>query len=139
MQLTNSIFSATPAPDCDIYTQFLHAVNTAARTSGLTRQGIADRMNQALKTNEVIITEAKLNKYLSPATEVFLPAHYLPALLWAIRNVEPINVMLSPIMFKAFDQRAQLLQRHAELEVQKQALAQTQQEILESLSIPSED
>ncbi|WP_419147543.1 hypothetical protein [Pseudoalteromonas 'SMAR'] len=141
MQLTqeSSIFTASVAPDCEVYHQFLHTVNSAARTSGLTRQGIAERMNQALKVNEMVITESKLNKYLSPATEVYLPAHYIPALLWAIKSVEPVNILLQPLMYSAFDQRAQLLQQHAEMEMQKQQIEKSQREILSSISVTDEE
>ncbi|NOU50248.1 hypothetical protein HG263_06785 [Pseudoalteromonas sp. JBTF-M23] len=139
MQITKeTIFNADSAPNCEIYHQFLHAVNSAARTSGLTRQGIADRMNRALKVDETIITEAKLNKYLSPATEIYLPAHMVPALLWALRSIEPINVLLEPLMYSAFDQRAQLLQKHAEMEMQKQQIEKSQQEILNSITLPND-
>lgn len=134
-----SIFNASTAPDCEIYHRFLHAVNSAARTSGLTRQGIAERMNQALKVDERVINEARLNKYLSPATETYLPAHMIPALLWAIRSVEPINILLEPLMHTAFDQRAQLLQKHAEMEMQKQQIERSQQDIINSISLPSEE
>ncbi|MEC4091873.1 hypothetical protein [Pseudoalteromonas rubra] len=134
----NSIFESHTAPDCDIYNQFLHAVNSAARTSGLTRRGLADRMNQALMVHEAVITEGKLNKYLSPATELYLPAHYLPALIWALRSIEPANILLAPLMYSAFDQRAQLLQQHAELELEKKKIQESQTSILETLNLPNE-
>lgn len=133
----NSIFDVSPAPNCDVYHQFLHAVNSAARTCGLTRQGIATRMNEALKVHEVEVTETLLNKYLSPATEKYMPIHYLPALSYAVKTIEPANVLLTPIMFKALDERSQILQEHAELEVQKIELQKQQEKILEALSLPN--
>ena len=138
MKLTDleSIFNQDEAPSCDVYHQFLYAVNAAARTSGLTRQGIVNRMNNALKVDDVVINETLLNKYLAPGTEKYLPAHQLPALLWAIKSIEPLNVLLEPLLFKAIDQRSQLLQKHAELQMEIEKHTQQQREIQNTL-LPS--
>ncbi|SFD54630.1 hypothetical protein [Pseudoalteromonas denitrificans] len=128
-----SLLTNETAPDCEIYNQFLHAINLAARTSGITRHGIANRMNQALKVESIIVTESSLNKYLAPSTEKYLPAHMIPALLWAVKSIEPINVLLQPLMFKAVDQRAQMLQQHAELEMEIEKHKELQQEIKNTL------
>ncbi|WP_063705212.1 hypothetical protein [Pseudoalteromonas gelatinilytica] len=130
------IFNQDEAPNCDVYHQFLYAVNAAARTCGLTRQGIVNRMNQALKVDDVVINETLLNKYLAPGTEKYLPAHQLPALLWAIKSIEPLNVLLEPLLFKAVDQRSQLLEKHAELQMEIEKFSEQQREIQKTL-LPS--
>ncbi|OHU85507.1 MULTISPECIES: hypothetical protein [Pseudoalteromonas] len=136
-QLTNILDAEIP-PDCDVYHQFVHCVNACMRRCGFTRAGLATRMNQALKVLEVEVDEAKLNKWFAPSQPNHMPIHYLPALCWATKSMEPVNILLSPLMFKAFDQRAQLLQKHAEMEMQKQQIEKSQQEILNSITIPTD-
>ena len=138
-ELKINILDAQVPPDCDVYHQFVHCVNASMRRCGYTRAGLSTRMNQALKVLEVEVDETKLNKWFAPSQPAHMPIHYLPALCWAIRSIEPINLLLGPLMFKAFDQRAQLLQQHAEMEMKKQQLEKSQQDIINSISLPSED
>nr|MDC2855419.1 hypothetical protein [Ningiella sp. W23] len=63
-----------------------------------------------------------------------LYAHaFLPALCYAVRSTEPANILLKPILFKAVDQRSQLLQQHAELQMEIEERTAMQRYIAESL------
>lgn len=132
-QLTKSILEADVAPDCDIYNLFIHSVCSAMKRSGFSRPVIADRMNDALRAQECDVDQAKLNKWLAPSQPHFMPMHYLPALCYAVRSTEPANVLLKPILYKAVDQRAQLLQQHAELQMEIEERTAMQRYIAESL------
>lgn len=133
-----SILKAERAPACDVYHTFIHSVNACMRTSGYTRAGLADRMNSALKVHEIEVDEGKLNKWFAPSQPQSMPIHYLAALCWALKSMEPANILLEPLLHIAVDQRAQLLQRHAELELQKQASIKEQNDILRTLEVASD-
>jgi len=124
--------SETPPP-CDVYHQFAHIVNTHMRQSGYTRAGIADRMNQALQAFEVQVDETKINKWFAPSQPTNMPAHYLPALLWALQTIAPANELLKPLLFSAVDQHGKMLQQHGKLQMEIQEKRQVQQEIEDQL------
>ena len=132
-QLTKSILDADVAPDCDIYHLFIHSVCSAMKRSGFSRPVIADRMNDALRAQNNDVDQAKLNKWLAPSQTNYMPMHYLPALCYAVRSTEPANILLKPILFKAVDQRSQLLQQHAELQMEIEERTAMQRYITESL------
>ncbi|MBS3796690.1 hypothetical protein [Pseudoalteromonas sp. BDTF-M6] len=133
-ELNKSILHSETPPSCGIYDLFCHTVNRCMRQSPYSRPGIADRMNSALDTGLKEVDETKLNKWFAPSQPNNMPTHYLPALCWALESVEPAEVLLGPIQFKPVDQRAQLLQQHAELELEKEQLTQRQHQILQTLS-----
>ncbi|MBQ4879654.1 hypothetical protein J8M21_20765 [Pseudoalteromonas luteoviolacea] len=132
---SESIFNSDIAPDCDVYYQFLGSINQAAISNGVSRRGIAERVNAALKTDEVVLQESALNRFLAPGSNDYLPAHILPALLWSVGSIEPINLLLKPLMFRAYDTRAMLLKQHKELELQKQQISKRQAEIEQNLTL----
>ena len=132
-QLTKSILDADIAPDCDIYHLFIHSVCSAMKRSGFSRPVIADRMNDALHSQNNEVDQAKLNKWLAPSQAHYMPMHFLPALCYAVRSTEPANILLKPILFKAVDQRSQLLQQHAELQMEIEERTAMQRYIAESL------
>lgn len=112
--LKASVLMSENPPELDIYNLFIAECNKAVRISGMSRPMIADRMNDAFG-GENVVTAVKINKWFSPATDQFMPVHLLPAFCWAIRSIEPANVLLKPLMFKAVDQRGQLFQQYAEM------------------------
>lgn len=112
--LQTSIFATDTPPPMDVYHLFLAETNKAIRITGLSRPAIADRMNDAIG-GECVVNPGKLNKWFSPGTDQYMPVHLLPALLWAVRSVEPANVLLAPLMHRVVDQRGQMLQQFAEL------------------------
>lgn len=138
-QLATSILEAEVAPDCDIYHLFIHSVCSAMKRSGFSRPVIAERMNDALLSRDNEVDQAKLNKWLAPSQPHHMPMHYLPALCYAVRSTEPANVLLKPILFKAVDQRSQLLQQHAELQMEIEQRTAMQRSITESLLTSSTD
>lgn len=137
MSINKTLFESEQSPDCDVYLQFANCVNSIVRRSGYSRSGIADRMNSALKSMEVLVDESKLNKWFAPSQPQQMPVQYLPALCWAIKSMEPVNILIAPLQYKVVDERAQQLQKHAELEVQKKNLEQEQAQILSALDIPN--
>ena len=86
---------------------------------------------------EVLVDESKINKWFAPSQPQQMPVQYLPALCWAIKSMEPVNILIAPLQYKVVDERAQQLQKHAELEVQKKNLEQEQAQILSALDIPN--
>lgn len=112
--LKASVLQSETPPSTDIYNLFLAESSKAMRMAGMSRPMIADRMNDAIG-GENLVTPTKLNKWFSPGTDQFMPAHLLPAFCWAVRSIEPANVLLKPLLFKAVDQRGQLFQQYAEL------------------------
>lgn len=137
MSINKTLFESEQSPDCDVYLQFANCVNSIVRRSGYSRSGIADRMNSALKSMEVLVDESKINKWFAPSQPQQMPVQYLPALCWAIKSMEPVNILITPLQYKVVDERAQKLQKHAELEVQKKNLEQEQAQILSALDIPN--
>ncbi len=115
--LQTSVFTADTPPPMDVYHLFLAEINKAIRITGLSRPAIADRMNDAVG-GECVVNQGKLNKWFSPGTDQYMPVHLLPALLWAVRSVEPANVLLAPLMHRVVDQRGQILQQYAELSIE---------------------
>lgn len=137
MSINKTLFESEQSPDCDVYLQFANCVNSIVRRSGYSRSGIADRMNSALKSMEVLVDESKINKWFAPSQPQQMPVQYLSALCWAIKSMEPVNILIAPLQYKVVDERAQKLQKHAELEVQKKNLEQEQAQILSALDIPN--
>ncbi|NUZ10178.1 hypothetical protein HUZ36_05235 [Pseudoalteromonas sp. McH1-7] len=133
--LLADILDSDIPPDCDVYHQFVHTVNSCMRRCGYTRAGLAARMNQALKVLEVEVDETKLNKWFAPSQTMHMPIHLLPALCWALKSMEPSNILLGPLMYKAVDLRAQKLQQSAEYDVQIEQLKHQKQALLEELTI----
>ncbi|WP_105198981.1 hypothetical protein [Pseudoalteromonas sp. T1lg10] len=132
-QLKASILTGDIAPDCNIYNLFIHTVCTAMKRSGLGRPMIAERMNDALHSPHEHIDQAKLNKWLAPSQPSHMPMHYLPALCYAVQSMEPANVLLNPLLHRAVDQRAQMLQQHAELQLEIEERANMQRYIADTL------
>ncbi|MEC8325889.1 MAG: hypothetical protein VX100_07315 [Pseudomonadota bacterium] len=115
-----------------VYHRFCHAVNECMRMSPYDRPMIAERMNMALEAPGEI-DQSKINKWFAPSQPNQIPMWYLPALCWALESVEFVNELLAPIMFKATDHRAQMLQNHAELQMEIEQKKAAQEEILSAL------
>ena len=128
-----SILESESAPACDVYHAFAHTVNGCMRQSGFTRKGLASRMNEALEALEVQVDEVKLNKWFAPSQPNHMPIHYLPALLWALQSIAPANALLLPLLFSAVDQRAKMLQRHGQLQIEIEERKHMQQDIQSTL------
>ncbi|AOT08239.1 hypothetical protein [Pseudoalteromonas luteoviolacea] len=122
-------------PDCEVLHRFSQCVNACMRRCGFTRNGLAQRMNAALKVDVVEVDEGKLNKWFAPSQPTSMPIQYLPALCWAIKSVEPANILLMPLMYSASDERAKKLQEASECEVQMRELQDKRESILESVKI----
>ncbi len=125
------LLSETP-PCTDVYNIFLAEVSKAVRLSGMSRPMIVDRMNDAIG-GENVVTASKLNKWFSPGTDQYMPVHLLPAFCWAVRTIEPANVLLAPLMHSAIDQRGQLLQRYAQLSIDATDKAQQAEQLAADL------
>jgi hypothetical protein len=114
--LQASVFNSETPQQMDVYHVFLAECSKLMRTSGMSRPLLADRMNDAIG-GENVVSANKLNKWFSPGTDQFMPVHLLPAFCWAVRSIEPVNLLLQPLAFKAVDQRGQLFQQYAELQI----------------------
>ncbi|KZW99469.1 hypothetical protein JL49_17085 [Pseudoalteromonas luteoviolacea] len=130
-----NILDSEIPPDCEILHHFSQCVNACMRRCGFTRNGLAQRMNAALKVDIVEVDEGKLNKWFAPSQPTSMPIQYLPALCWAIKSVEPANVLLMPLMYSASDERAKKLQEASECEVQMRELQDKRESILEAVKI----
>ncbi|MBQ4879655.1 hypothetical protein J8M21_20770 [Pseudoalteromonas luteoviolacea] len=129
----NNIESEQP-PYCDVQTEFIHCVNNCMRTTGYTRRGLAKRMNEALQALEIEIDENKLNKWFALSQSTSMPIHYLPALLWALNSTEPADVLLAPLVIKAVDNRAILLQEAAQCDFEIKKLEARKQKLFEKVN-----
>ncbi|WP_300542698.1 hypothetical protein [uncultured Pseudoalteromonas sp.] len=125
-------------PECDVYHKFCQSVNVCIRRSGYSRAQLADRMNYA-STNNYQVDETKLNKWFAPSQAVQMPVHLLSSLCWALQSIEPATILLSPLLFLPVDKRAQMLQKHAELQMGIEAMKKDQQSILSELSQAAPD
>jgi len=120
-------------PECDVYHKFCQTVNVCMRKSGFSRAQLADRMNYAATDNSDV-DQVKLNKWFAPSQPQQMPIHLLPALCWALQTIEPASILLAPLLFLPVDKRAQMLQKHAELEMEIEAKKKSQQSILSQLT-----
>ncbi|ALU41924.1 hypothetical protein [Pseudoalteromonas rubra] len=130
----NNIFESQTPPDCDVLAAFSHAVNACMRRSTFTRAGLADRMNRALQVHEVKVNEGNLNRWFAPSQPTNMPIQYLPALLWALKSIEPLNILIEPIIYKAVNQHALMMQDVAQADLQIAELQKHKQRLLEQLS-----
>ena len=84
------------APDLDIDAELRGAFARAfkhARKNGMSREYIVDRMNLCLPNLRKPITLRQLNAWTATSKEYSeFPARYLPALCWATKYMEPIDV-----------------------------------------------
>ncbi|AZZ98270.1 hypothetical protein [Pseudoalteromonas sp. R3] len=133
-KLENNIFESQTPPDCEVLAAFSHAVNACMRRSGFTRAGLADRMNRALQAHEVEVNEGNLNRWFAPSQSTNMPIQYLPALLWALKSIEPLNILVEPIMYKAVNQRELMMQDVAQADIEISQLQKHKQRLLEQLS-----
>ncbi|MET1253967.1 hypothetical protein [Aliikangiella maris] len=91
----------------------MNSINSAIDKAGLTREDVVKRMNKTLG-DKPLITINRFNKWLAPSSERDFPMMFLPALCWAVSSVSIIDVLLSPIQFKAADPQGQNLQLAAQ-------------------------
>ena len=112
-------------PECDVYHKFCQTVNVCMRKSGFSRAQLADSD----------VDQVKLNKWFAPSQPQQMPIHLLPALCWALQTIEPASILLAPLLFLPVDKRAQMLQKHAELEMEIEAKKKSQQSILSQLTV----
>jgi hypothetical protein len=133
------VLQSENTPSCGLaYPQFCDAVNRAMRRAPFTRDVIAERMNEALNMGAytaftLYVDPAKLNKWFAPSQPNNMPVHYLPALIWAIQDIEAVNELLKPLLFSAVDQHDKMLQRHGELQMEIQQREELQREIANTL------
>ncbi|MCG7545569.1 hypothetical protein MHM93_15410 [Pseudoalteromonas sp. MM17-2] len=127
-----SQMNSTFPPKCDVSLAFLHALGEALKHSSLSRPLIIDRMNDALG-GEQVVTADRFSKWCAPGTDRHMPIQYLPALCWALRTTSIVDVLLSPIEFRAVDKRGQTLQEIAALNMQAEQLKEKASQLQSSL------
>ncbi|MEC4091819.1 hypothetical protein [Pseudoalteromonas rubra] len=130
----DNIFESQTPPDCEVLSSFSHSVNACMRRSGFTRAGLAERMNRALQAHQVEVDEAKINRWFAPSQPTFMPVHFLPSLIWAVKSPEPANILLEPIMYRAVNQRELMLQKTAQLDLEIAQKQREKQHLLEQLT-----
>lgn len=70
------------------------------------RDHFIDRVNKCLRdTDQKILTKNKLNKWLSRSQENAIPAHILPAICWALKDIRPLQILSNSIGFRNEDVR----------------------------------
>jgi len=119
------------APDLTVAAEFLGAVDAAmrrAKSRGLSRARIADRMNLALPGMKKAITERMVNSWMADSKEFHkIPAEYLPAFCWAVEEDGAIDVLVRAIGNAMVDAREvatqELGEAHLEVAVQRRRIA----------------
>lgn len=89
-----------PAPHVDIQRVLKAAVGRALNSCGLSRQHIAERMNELIKEAGGLtkVTPAKLDAWARPSDATHnIPAHMVHVLCLVTGNVEPVAVILGPL------------------------------------------
>ena len=134
MKITASQLSSEQPPRCEVMFLFLNAISEAVSDSGFSRNGIIDRMNEALG-GEIVVTPDKFSKWLAPSSDRHFPMMYIPALCWAVKNTNVVDVLLQPIHFKTVDERGQTLQHAAQKQLEAKKLNQEAEALMASVSI----
>lgn len=106
---------APTAADLDLGPELLGAINTAireARSHGLSRERIVDRMNTALPESDKPITLRQLNAWTAQSKEYHeFPARYLPAFCAATECDLPLRVLANGLQLELVDRRDLLTQQ----------------------------
>jgi hypothetical protein len=108
-QLETPALEALNAPDLDIGPELLGAINLAlreARTRGLSRERIVERMNQCLPDRKVTLRQLYAWTANSKEDHPF-PAEYLPAFCWAAESIAPLLALAQAVGHDLADAREQ--------------------------------
>jgi hypothetical protein len=108
--------------DLDYHFQLLGAVKTAiahARTLGLKREGIVERMNRLLPELDRPITLRQLNSWTAASKEYSeFPARFLPAFCVVTECSEPLRVLAGGIGMDLIDARERAFKRLGEIDIE---------------------
>jgi hypothetical protein len=119
--------------DLDIQYQLLGAIKTAladARTRGMSREHVVDRMNLLLPELEKPITIRQLNAWTAVSKEFSeFPARYLPAFCAATNCDLPQRVMAQAIQRDLIDAREKAAQMLGENLIEDARLARQRREL----------
>lgn len=100
---------AATAVDLDIGPELQGALNSGirnAKTRGLSRERIVERMNLCLPDQEKPITLRQLNSWTAQSKEFHeFPARYLPAFAWACSCTLTVRVLANAINHDLHDRR----------------------------------
>lgn len=131
--------AAAPAPaaDLDLHYELLGAINKAlrqARQHGLTRERVADRMNDLLPDLERAITVRQLYAWTATSKEYSeFPARYLPAFCAAVDCDLPLRVLAQALGADLVDARELAAKRLGETQIEAARLRREARSILERL------
>lgn len=110
-----AVIDSPNAADLDIGPELLGAMNTAireARSRGLSRERIVDRMNLALPERAKAVTLRQLNAWTATSAEFHeIPARYMPAFCWATSSDAPLRVIANVLGLDLADRREAAAQR----------------------------
>lgn len=105
------LLDADNAPYLDINGELVGAVTRTireARTHGLSRERIVERMNMCLDEDDHV-TLRQLNAWTASSKEEHnFPARYLPAFCWAVGSNYPLQVLVQCLHYDLVDRRDQL-------------------------------
>lgn len=118
---------APAAPvDLDIHQELLGAISQCireAKSRGLSRERIVERMNLVLPDIERPITLRQMYAWTATSKEYSeFPARYLPAFCWAVECDLPLRVLAAAITRDLVDARDQMALRLGQLNVTKAQL-----------------
>lgn len=97
------------APDLTIAAELRGSIDAAmrrARSRGISRERIADRMNLALPGIDRPITKRQVDSWMADSKEFHrLPAEWLPAFCWAVEDESPAEVVVRALGNEMVDAR----------------------------------
>ena len=126
-----------PPADLDLQQELLGAITHVirdARSRGLGRERIVDRMNALLPDLEKPLTLRQLNSWTAVSKEYSeFPARYLPAFCVATDSDLPLRVLAQSISRDLVDARESLAKQLGETQIQRARLARQERDIKRQL------
>lgn len=125
--------SPVPPADLDLGPELLGAIHSAlraARSRGLSRERVVDRMNALLPDIARPITLRQLNAWTAQSKEFSeFPARYLAAFCAATESDLPLHVLAQALHLELIDARASVARRLGECRIEEARLRREQREL----------
>lgn len=130
-----------PAPpaDLDLGPELLGAIHNAlreARSRGLSRERVVDRMNALLPDIARPVTLRQLNAWTAQSKEFSeFPARYLPAFCAATESDLPLHVLAQALHLELIDARASVARQLGECRIEEARLRRQQRDLSRRLGL----
>lgn len=122
-----------PPADLDLGPELLGAIHNAlrdARSRGLSRERVVDRMNALLPDLPRQVTVRQLNAWTAQSKEFSeFPARYLPAFCAATESDLPLHVLAQALQLELIDGRAAVARQLGECRIEEARLRRMQRDL----------